>query len=93
LNKNLNQGYIYNHDIIYKITKFCKLAANKGKRILPISFILKIKNIQKTKIKTKCQNFASKQIVTVLLTILVLLNSESKFHKNSSESKDQFKLP
>ena len=73
--------------------KFCKFAPNKAKRILPISFILNIKNIQKTKIKTKCQNFANKQIVTVLLAILVLLNSESKFHKNSSESNDQVKLP
>lgn len=63
-NKNFNHGYIYNQDIMYSIIKFCKLAANKGYVILLTSFTRKIKKTQKIKIKTKCQNFAIKQIVT-----------------------------
>ncbi len=42
--------------------KFCTLAANNGNLIRFISFIRNIKNNQNTNIKTKCQNFAIKQI-------------------------------
>jgi hypothetical protein len=61
LNKNFNQGYIYNHAIIYKIIKFCALAENNGYLTLLISFTLKTKKTQKTKINIKCQNLAIKQ--------------------------------
>ena len=64
LNTYLNQGYIYNQDIIYTIKKFCKLADNKGYRNLEDSNPLNKKKIQKTAAKTTCQNLATRPIVT-----------------------------
>ena len=60
----LNQGYIYNHDNIYIIKKFCKFETSNGYLYLDDSIPLNIKNIQNTTANITCQNLAIKPIVT-----------------------------
>jgi len=60
----LNHGYIYNHDNIYTIRKFCKFATKSGYLYLEDSTPLNIKKIQNTTAKITCQNLAIRPIVT-----------------------------
>ena len=55
---------MYNHDMMYIITKFCKLAESKGYLNLEDSKPRNKKKIQNTTAKTTCQNLATRPIVT-----------------------------
>ena len=61
---NLNQGYIYIHDIKYIIKKFWMFATSNGYLYLEDSNPRKTKKIQNTTANTICQNLATKPIVT-----------------------------